>query len=77
MGFPAKGNPATNAARIPIHINSWFTDPSAPRISVGEICNLKECRKNHNQNLCNINTHMVTVPIMYTRILPQICKVAQ
>lgn len=36
-GFPAKGNPATNAARIPIHIKSWFTDPSAPRISVGEI----------------------------------------
>lgn len=36
-GFAAKGNPATSAARIPIHIKSWFTDPSAPRISVGEI----------------------------------------
>ena len=36
-GLPAKGKPATSAARIPIHMKSWFTDPSAPRISVGEI----------------------------------------
>lgn len=42
-GFPAKGNPATKAARIPMHINSWFTDPSVPRISVGEICIFKGC----------------------------------
>lgn len=36
-GFPAKGNPATNAARIPIQTNNWLIDPSVPRISVGEI----------------------------------------
>ena len=36
-GFRTKGNPATNAVRIPTHIKSWFTDPSVPRISVGEI----------------------------------------
>lgn len=36
-GFPAKGNPATNAERIPIQINSWLADPSVPRISVGDI----------------------------------------
>ena len=36
-GFPAKGSPANNAARIPTQIKSWLTEPSAPRISVGEI----------------------------------------
>jgi len=37
-GFPANGNPATNAKSIPMQIKSWLTEPSAPRISVGEIC---------------------------------------
>lgn len=36
-GFAARGNPAIKAASIPIHMNNWFTDPSAPRISVGDI----------------------------------------
>jgi hypothetical protein len=41
-GFLAKGNPATKAARIPMQIKSWLTEPSVPRISVGEICKVQE-----------------------------------
>lgn len=39
-GFPAKGNPATKAMRIPMQMKSWLMDPSAPRISVGDIWKL-------------------------------------
>lgn len=66
VGFPSRGKPATSAARIPIHIKSWLTDPSAPRISVGEICRLKEIRSHHDPeiHIPYVKT-IITVKIIY------------
>ena len=59
-GFPAKGSPTNNATRIPTQIKSWLTEPSAPRISVGEICKAQtEClmaRKNGENTHTNNKT---------------------
>jgi len=38
-GLLTRGKPAKRANKMPTHIDSWFTDPRAPRISVGETCN--------------------------------------
>jgi hypothetical protein len=38
LGISARGSPATRASRMPILMPSWFSDPRAPRSSVGAIC---------------------------------------
>jgi hypothetical protein len=45
---------------MPTHIDSWFTDPRAPRISVGETCNCEHNMSNISgyihSSMAEINT---------------------
>jgi hypothetical protein len=50
-GLLTRGRPAKRANKMPTHIDSWFTDPRAPRISVGETCNCEH-------NMSNISGYM-------------------
>jgi hypothetical protein len=45
-GLLTRGRPAKRANKMPTHIDSWFTDPRAPRISVGETCNFEHNMSN-------------------------------
>jgi hypothetical protein len=59
-GLLTRGRPAKRANKMPTHIDSWFTDPRAPRISVGETCNCEHNMSNISgyihSSMAEINT---------------------
>ena len=76
LGESASGSPATRASRMPILMPSWFSDPRAPRSSVGAICHNEIKLKLHTKiSVISANDGVIWMPTLL--LVPLRCRAAQ